>query len=290
MREHTEDEAMAVSKTEMTQALDGTISTALKRRDIDEFTWRALMQSVYPGATTASVFMIVDYCKARKLDPLKKVAHIVPMQVKNAQTGRYDWRDVVMPSIAEARITASRTGRYCGQDEPVFGPEIDYLGVLAPQWCKVTVYKMVDGIRCAFSHTERFTEICVKANNKDDKGNIIDQRVNAMWSRRPYGQLAKCAEAGALRKAFPEELGGQYFQEEMEGRRLDDDLELPEPIEGSSATTDKPVAATRTASVKQKLAQRNPRKAEATTLEAAPGPSESAAETEEFLPPGYGEG
>jgi hypothetical protein len=39
-----------------------------------------------------------------------------------------------------------------------------------------------------------------------------------MWARRPRGQLAKVAEANALRIAFPEEAGAEYTAEEMEGQ------------------------------------------------------------------------
>ena len=44
---------------------------------------------------------------------------------------------------------------------------------------------------------------------------------NAMWKRRPFAQLAKCAEAQALRKAFPE-LGAAPTADEMEGRTFDE--------------------------------------------------------------------
>ena len=47
-----------------------------------------------------------------------------------------------------------------------------------------------------------------------------DGAPNSMWKQRPYGQISKCAEAAALRKAFPEELGNEYAAEEM-GNKID---------------------------------------------------------------------
>jgi hypothetical protein len=43
-----------------------------------------------------------------------------------------------------------------------------------------------------------------------------------MWRKRPYGQLAKCAEAQALRKAFPEIISQHPTAEEMEGKDIND--------------------------------------------------------------------
>ena len=178
--------------------------------DIDQATWNALKSSVFPGADENSIMMAIGYCQARGLDVLKKPVHIVPMKVKNAQTGRYDWRDVIMPGISEIRTTASRSGSYAGQDAPVFSEpstlNIGGVNVNTPEMCTVTVYRMMNGERIPFSHTEYFVEAC--ATKKEGQ-------LNSMWSKRPRGQLAKCAEAGALRKAFPEEIGGEITADEV---------------------------------------------------------------------------
>lgn len=194
------------------------IQTALIERNIDTAVWTTLQNSVFPGAKDESILLAVDYCKARKLDILKKPCHIVPMSVTDAKTGNKNWRDVIMPGIYEQRITAFRTGQMAGQDEPVFGDTVTFRGIEAPEWCRVTVYRFINNERCAFSHTEYFSEAC--ATTKEGKP-------NSMWSKRPRGQLAKCAEAGALRKAFPDELGGVITADEVN----------EEPINQHSAAT-----------------------------------------------------
>lgn len=198
--------------------LPANIQTALIERNIDTAVWTTLQNSVFPGAKDESILLAVDYCKARKLDILKKPCHIVPMSVTDAKTGNKNWRDVIMPGIYEQRITAFRTGQMAGQDEPVFGDTVTFRGIEAPEWCRVTVYRFINNERCAFSHTEYFCEAC--ATTKEGKP-------NSMWSNRPRGQLAKCAEAGALRKAFPDELGGVITTDEVN----------EEPINQHSAAT-----------------------------------------------------
>lgn len=180
----------------------------------DEELIAVLKSSLYPGAADSSVKMVLGYCRASGLDVMQKPVHIVPMKVK---TGRKDGRgydetelrDVVMPGIGLYRVQASRTAQLAGIDEPEFGPDMPMPGnpaKVVPQWCRVTVYRVIGGQARAFTAREFWVENYATAG----RDSIAP---NAMWTRRPYGQIAKCAEAQALRKAFPE-LGSQPTADE----------------------------------------------------------------------------
>lgn len=76
-----------------------------------------------------------------------------------------------------------------------------------PSWAQVTVKKLVHGQVGEFPATA-FWEEYVQTTK--------DGSPNSMWKGRPKGQLSKCAEALALRKAFPAELSGVYSDVEMQ--------------------------------------------------------------------------
>lgn len=193
-------------------------SQVLAERGVDVATWSALKNSIYPGAKDESVLMALDYCRARQLDPLMKPVHLVTMYIKDSKTGKGEMRDVVMPGVGLYRIQADRSGNYAGADEPVFGPDVTQtlngVEVTYPQWCKYTVHKrMPSGEIVQFSAKEYWSENYATAGRDNPAP-------NAMWKKRPYGQLAKCAEAQALRKGWPE-IGQQPTAEEMEGKNID---------------------------------------------------------------------
>ena len=174
-----------------------------------------LKSSLYPGAKDDSIKLVLGYCKAAGLDPMQKPVHIVPMLVKTGgkDARGYDakeWRDVIMPGVGLYRTQAARTGLLAGISEPEFGPVVKVGGVDVPEWCRVTVYRLVGG------EPRPFTALEYWAENYATKGRDSDAP-NEMWNRRRRGQIAKCAEAQALRKAFPE-VGSQPTADEMEGR------------------------------------------------------------------------
>jgi len=185
------------------------------RRGLTEAQWRTLMNSLYPGAKAESVLMVVDYCAARKLDPLKRPCHIVPMEVKDPKTGAYAWRDVVLPGIYELRTTAQRSGLYLGHSAWDYGPLETVAGVSAPAWCAVTVYRWNRevGVRAEYPVRVLFKEVV--ALNKERKA-------NSRWAKAPVQMLTKCTEAAGLREAFPDEIGGEQTAEEMDGQRAID--------------------------------------------------------------------
>jgi phage recombination protein Bet len=139
------------------------------------------------------------------------------------------WRDVIMPGIELYRIKADRTGQYLGLSEPTFGPEQVIAGVKYPQWCKITARRLVGNRTAEFPATVQWLETYA-TEGKDDQGND-SIAPNRMWRKRPYGQLEKCAEALALRRAFPE-LGAVPTADEMAGKAIEGDtVEQPAPIQ-----------------------------------------------------------
>lgn len=197
---------------------------------IDNIRWKVLIDTVYPSAKTVdAIAMALSYCKQRNLDPFKRPVHIVPMwsAAKGAMI------ETVWPGISELRTTATRTSEYAGCDAAEFGPMIkrEFKGsvekwvnkvkapvdlavtVEFPEWCQMTVYRVIKGQRCRFVGDKVFW---IESYARQGKADVP----NEMWCKRAVGQIQKCAEAAALRRAFPEEIGNEYTAEEMEGQTL----------------------------------------------------------------------
>lgn len=199
-----------------------------ERYGVDGPMWRALVDAVYPSAKTPEgVILAVSYCQARNYDVMKKMVHVVPIWSTALQ------REVegVWEAVAALRATAFRTGEYVGCDETKFGPMIEKhfegqvgkkgyektvkMDLTFPEWAQVTVYRFLHGEPRAFPGPKVHWLAAYGAQGRSDVP-------NDKWSEGGGSyMLEKCAEAAALRKAFPEALGSMNAAEEMEGRRLD---------------------------------------------------------------------
>ena len=177
---------------------------------------KVLRSSLYVGAKDESIKMAVNYCKASGLDIMQKPVHIVPMWDSKAK----EMRDVIMSGIGHYRTQASRSGEMAGIPEPIFGDDVTQkiggVEITYPKDCKITVKRILpNGIIAEYVAVERWIENYAVRGGADKS-----IAPNSMWQKRPYAQLAKCAEAQALRKAFPE-LGAMPTAEEMEGKEID---------------------------------------------------------------------
>lgn len=214
-----------------------------ERYGIDKGTWKVLVEAIFPAAKTVdSIVMALSYCKSRGLDIMKRPIHIVPMY----DASRGGMVETVWPGISELRTTASRTKGYAGCDEAQFGERITMtfkgrikekgdwkdaaVEVEFPEWCRITVYRVVDGQRCKFVGPK-----VAWLETYATQG--ASELPNKMWQERPEGQLEKCAEAAALRRAFPEEIGNELTAEEMIGRNVHDlSVDIPASTGEAAAT------------------------------------------------------
>lgn len=216
-------------------AITKSEASALPALQMDESDLiQVLQNSLYPGAALQSIKMVMGYCKASSLDPMQKPVHIVPMW--DAKAGQM--RDVIMPGIGLYRTQAARSG-CAGVSEPEFGPdateEIGGQRITFPQWCRVTVKR-----RLATGEVVDFTAKEFWKENYSVKGGKEKSIApNAMWTKRPYGQIAKCAEAQALRKAFPE-IGSEPTADEMAGKTLNEFAETVDASTGEITKTQAP--------------------------------------------------
>jgi len=156
------------------------------------------------GATDDELKMFINVCKGARLNPYLKQVHFVKRW--NSKEGKEV--GAIQVGIDGYRAIAEEGGQYAGNDDAIFKDETEITTKqgkkTVPGQATVAVYKLLDGTRCAFTATARWSEYYPGA------------KAGYMWDKMPYGQLAKCAESLALRKAFPKLLGGMYTSDEME--------------------------------------------------------------------------
>ncbi|SMB89138.1 phage recombination protein Bet [Deinococcus hopiensis] len=161
----------------------------------------ALIRNMLAPETNDQEFQLyMEVARALGLSPLQRQIHAV-MRWDAASKRK---KMVIQTGIDGYRLIAARTGAHVGTTDAVYGPtnKDGY-----PAWAQVTVKKLVHGHIAEYPATAFWDEYV--QTTKENKP-------NSMWASRPKGQLSKCAEALALRKAFPAELSGVYTDTEME--------------------------------------------------------------------------
>jgi phage recombination protein Bet len=165
-------------------------------------------RSVANGASDDELRLFLHDCRRQGVHPLDKLIHFTK------RGGRY----TPITSIDFMRMRAADTGELAGNDDPTY---VFARGeATIPQSATVTVHRITQGQRFAYTATARWVEY------KPPSGQ------DHMWLKMPQLMLGKCAEALALRKAFPKQLHGIYERAEMAQAGHDEEAppERPRPI------------------------------------------------------------
>lgn len=166
---------------------NGTVEPIVK----DQKTLELIKRTIARDATNDELKLFIYTANKHGLDPLARQIHFV----KRGGTA------TIQTGIDGYRAIAERTGQLAGISDATFDAETE----VHPTKATVTVKRLMpNGGIAEFTATARWSEYAVEGKS------------GFMWGKMPYLMLAKCAEALALRKAFPHDLSGIYTKEEMD--------------------------------------------------------------------------
>ena len=174
----------------------------------------AVRSVIAPSLNEAELQLFAMVAYRSRLDPFARQIHAVKRQDKlTFQTG-----------IDGFRASAEDTGEYRGSDEPEFGPMTDK-PYPHPDWARVVVHRQ-------FPNGDWLHQACTAYWDEFWPG----EQMGFAWKKMPRTMLAKCAEAGAFRRAFPKRFSSVY-----EGAELDQAISV-EAVERPSAAKAKVAA------------------------------------------------
>lgn len=173
--------------------MSGTLVVKEGQSEWDDKQIAALKQLGLASAPSGDLQVFLHFCQRTGLDPFARQIYMI------ARGGKF----TIQSSIDGLRIVAQRSGNYGGQTAAEWcGAD----GVWKDVWLEKTP-PLAAKIGVFYKDAPNATYAVAKWDSYAQSSPI--------WSKMPDLMLAKCAEALALRKAFPNDLSGIYTGDEM---------------------------------------------------------------------------
>jgi len=184
----------------------GTLALRADQTEWTEPQKAALAQLGVGDAPLGDQLVFLHVAQRMRLDPFNKEIYMIGRW--DPESGRKKW--TIQVAIDGFRSKSEEHPEYAGIEGPEWcGPDGEWRDVWLsdepPVAARFTVF------RKDWEHPIRAT-----AHYREYVQTKKDGKPTAMWANRPAGQLGKCAEALARRKAFPRSLRGVYIDEELQ--------------------------------------------------------------------------
>lgn len=185
-------------------------------RGLTRAQWNALLH-LFPAVEDAATILAAhDWAQVRGLSALKGHVAIVRQSVNRQPVDQF-W--LTQKGLL---FTAHANADFGGIDEVIYGPatQESFTGMVkkdgawseitadctCPAHARITVFKFVQGARCAFTAKLLFRETVPRMGSVPAQGDRpahfgVPPR---MWLDRPFLMLRKCVLAAALREAWPD--------------------------------------------------------------------------------------
>lgn len=215
----------AIAKASSTRMVSPAQSSAITfvddHGDAITITSEDVRMHICPQADAKEVAYFMELCRAQRLNPFLNEAYLVKFQGKPAQI-MVAHKALVKRAEAhpeydgmEHGVVVMRGGDIHHEQRGAYYPDAGE--TLLGAWCKV------------YRKDRRMPVYAERSFKSMNKG-------QANWKSMPDVMIDKCAQAAALREAFPDELRGMYAQEEM-GSIPADNVKVSEPSTPPQAPT-----------------------------------------------------
>ena len=159
-----------------------------------------IKDTIARGASDDELMLFLHLAQRSGLDPFSRQIYLIERRANV----NGEWKTTRQPQtgIDGLRLIADRTDRYAPGRQPSY------------------TYDAAGGLLTATAYVKKFVrgewhEIAATAHYDEYVQRKKDGQPNQMWAEKPHIMLAKCAEALALRRAFPAEMSGLYTADEI---------------------------------------------------------------------------